>query len=128
MATRVNRQFVLASRPVGQPSEDNFRIVEAPIPTPGPNQVLVGAHYLSVDPYLRIRMSEDRSYAAPQPLGQVITGGLVGQVLGSNVASLSVGDFVEGELGWQEFAVADVASVRKVDPALAPISTALGIL
>ena len=87
MATSVNRQFVLASRPTGQPSTDNFRLVEAPIPTPGPNQVLVRAHYLSVDPYLRIRMSEDRSYADPQPLGQVMTGGMVGQVIASNLAS-----------------------------------------
>src|SRR5437762_3364983 len=62
MATSVNREFVLASRPTGQPSKDNFRLVEAPVPTPGTNQVLVRAHYLSVDPYLRIRMSEDRSY------------------------------------------------------------------
>ena len=128
MARSVNRQFVLASRPVGQPSEDNFRIVEAPIPTPGPNQLLVRAQYLSVDPYLRIRMSEDRSYADPQPLGQVMTGGLVGKVISSNVSAVSVGDFVEGELGWQEYALADAASVRKVNPALAPISTALGVL
>jgi NADPH-dependent curcumin reductase CurA len=103
-------------------------MMEAPIPSPGPNQLLVRAHYLSVDPYLRIRMSEDRSYADPQPLGQVMTGGLVGHVIASNVSSVSVGDFVEGELGWQEYALADAGSVRKVDPALAPISTALGIL
>ena len=128
MATSVNRQFVLASRPTGQPSTDNFRLVEAPIPTPGPNQVLVRTHYLSVDPYLRIRMSEDRSYADPQPLGQVMTGGMVGQVIASNLEALSKGDFVEGELGWQEYALTDAASVRKIDPKLAPISTALGVL
>src|SRR4029079_10011876 len=97
LTTSVNREFVCASRPAGQPSTDNFRLVEAPIPTLRPNQVLVRAHYLSVDPYLRIRMSEDRSYADPQPLGQVMTGGMVGQVIASNLASFPVADFVEGE-------------------------------
>jgi NADPH-dependent curcumin reductase CurA len=128
MAQGINRRFVLASRPVDQPTEANFRMVEAPIPKPAPNQVLVRAHYVSVDPYMRIRMSEDPSYADPQRLGEVMVGGVVGQVIASNVPSISAGEFVEGELGWQEYAATDAASLRKVDPALAPISTALGVL
>jgi NADPH:quinone reductase len=128
MTTGVNRRFVLASRPVGEPTEANFRMVESPIPVPGPNQALVRAQYLSVDPYMRIRMSESRSYTGSQPLEEVMGGGVVGQVVASNAAALSIGDFVEGDLGWQECAVADGAALRKLDPALAPVSTALGVL
>ena len=128
MATGVNRRFVLASRPVGPATESNFRMVEAPIPVPGPHQALVRAHYLSVDPYMRIRMGENRSYTDSQPLGEVMGGGVVGQIVVSNVANLSTGDFVEGDLGWQEYAVADALSLRKLDPALAPLRTALGVL
>jgi len=128
MTAGANRRFVLASRPAGPPEEGNFRMAEAPIPSPGPNQALVRAHYLSVDPYMRIRMSESRSYTDSQPLGEVMGGGVVGQVVSSNVAYLSPGDFVEGDLGWQEYAIADGASLRKIDPALAPVTTALGIL
>ena len=128
MTAGVNRRFVLASRPIGQPTEDNFRMVEAPIPTPGPNQALVRALFLSVDPYMRIRMSESRSYTDSQPLGEVMGGGVVGQVVASNLANLSVGDFVEGDLGWQEYALADATVLRKIDPGLGPVSTALGVL
>jgi NADPH-dependent curcumin reductase CurA len=124
----VNRRFLLVSRPTGQADESHFRLVEEPVPTPGPRQILVRTLYLSVDPYMRIRIGEGRSYADPLRLGDVIVGGVVGQVAQSNVDTFLPGEIVEGELGWQEYAVAEASMLRKIDPSLAPISTALGVL
>ncbi|MAI47155.1 MAG: NADP-dependent oxidoreductase [Hyphomicrobiaceae bacterium TMED74] len=122
------RRIVLKSRPPGEPSESDFALKEVPIPEIGPGQVLVRVLYLSLDPYMRGRMRDVASYAPPVGLGEVMTGGTVGQVVASNHPGLQVGDIVEDRLGWQEYGVGGGASMRKIDPSLAPISTANGIL
>jgi len=123
-----NKQITLAVRPVGFPKESDFRLVEAPVPTPGPGQFLVQSLYLSVDPYMRGRMTAAKSYAPPVELGGVMVGGVVGQVVESHHPRFAAGEIVEGYFGWQQYALSDGAGVRKVDPSLAPISTALGVL
>lgn len=128
--TITNRRLVLASRPTGAPSEDNFRMEPLPVPELGNGQVLVRHHYLSLDPYMRGRMSDQKSYAAPQPLGEVMIGGTVGEVVASKSASFVVGDQVVGMGGWQEYAVVPVEggapSLRKVDTSRVPLSAYLG--
>jgi NADPH-dependent curcumin reductase len=128
MADSVNRRIILASRPQGRPGLDNFRLEEAPVPDPGPGQVLCRTIYLSLDPYMRGRMSDAPSYTNPVQVGEVMVGGSVGQVLDSNLAGFAPGDFVVGYGGWQDYAVFGEGEARKVDPAIAPISTALGVL
>ncbi len=123
-----HRRIVLARRPAGEPVETDFRMEEVPVPEPGPGQVLVRVLFLSLDPYMRGRMRDVASYAPPVGIGKVMTGGTVGQVVASQSPSFSVGDIVEGRLGWQEFATSAAASLRKIDRELAPISTANGIL
>jgi NADPH:quinone reductase len=123
-----NRQITLAGRPAGFPSESDFKLVASEIPKPGEGECLVQGLYLSVDPYMRGRMRDQASYAAPLQLGDVMFGGVVGRVVESRSTALKPGDIVEGLLGWQEYAVAPGTQLRKVDPALAPISTALGVL
>lgn len=125
---RVNRQFKLAARPVGLPKESDFSLVEAPLPEPRAGQVLMKTVYLSVDPYMRGRITGIRTYADPTNIGDVMEGGTVGQVVKSNSPLLAEGDFALGQWGWQEFALADGKAVRKLDPNLAPVSTALGVL
>ncbi len=124
----MNRQITLAARPVGYPKESDFALVENPIPTPGAGEMLVRIIYLSLDPYMRGRMNEGKSYAPPLQIGDVMVGGTVGKVLQSNVPGFTKGDIVEGMLGWQEYAVSDGKGLRKIDPQVAPISTALGVL
>lgn len=124
----VNRQIVLAARPSGMPKEEDFRLVETPIPEPGPGQILVRALYLSLDPYMRGRMAEGPSYAPSVAIGEVMVGGAVGRVVASQNPAFAVGDVVEERLGWQEYAVSSGQGARKIDPAVAPISTALGVL
>ena len=123
-----NRQILLAARPVGFPKESDFNLVESEIPTPGDGQILVRSIYLSVDPYMRGRMNDVKSYAAPVPIGGVMGGGVVGKVIKSNNPGFKEGEIVEGMFGWQDYAVSDGQGVRKIDPAVAPISTALGVL
>jgi NADPH-dependent curcumin reductase CurA len=125
----INRQWQLASRPTGEPSATNFRLVEVPVPELAEGQVLVRHHYLSLDPYMRGRMSEAKSYAAPQPLDAVMIGGTVGEVVASNNTHFAVGDPVVGMGGWQEYAVVDGAqrgALQKVDTAQIPLSAYLG--
>jgi len=124
----IARRFLLASRPVGEPKASDFRLEEFPVPAPGPGQILVRTLYLSLDPYMRGRMSDAPSYAAPVPLGGVMEGGTVGEVIASNNPAFAVGDIVLGRTGWQTHALSDGANLRKVDPSLAPVSTALGVL
>lgn len=126
--TTMNRQFLLAARPVGLPKDSDFNLVETPVPMPGENQFLVRAHYLSVDPYMRGRMNDVKSYAKPVQIGEVMTGGVVGEVVASNHPDYKIGDFAVGQFGWQEYAISDGGGVRKVNPNLAPISTSLGVL
>ena len=127
MIPQTCRRVVLARRPPGEPAETDFRIEEIPVPEPGPGQVLVRVIYLSLDPYMRGRMRDVASYAAPVGIGEVMAGGTVGEVVKSNHPQLKVGDIVEDRLGWQEYAVGG-ATLRKIDPSLAPISTANGVL
>jgi NADPH:quinone reductase len=127
MAT-VNRQITLASRPVGIPKVSDFHLVYSPLPSPAANEVLVRSVYLSLDPYMRGRMSDVESYARPVAIGEVMTGAAVAFVVASQDPSFQVGDAVLGMLGWQEYAVAQGRDLRKLDPSLAPISTALGVL
>ncbi len=124
----VNRQWLLASRPVGFPKAGDFRLAETPVPKPGPNQMLVRTLWLSVDPYQRGRMSDRKSYAAPVPIGGVIEGGTVARVEASNVPKFKAGAIVESRFGWQDYALSDGKGVRIVDPSLAPIQTALFVL
>jgi len=124
-----NKQIVLAARPVGFPKPSDFKLVESPVPAPGPNQFVVRSLYLSVDPYMRSRINPGgKSYARSVEVGEVMVGGVVGEVEESNHAGFAAGEFVVGMFGWQEYAVSDGAGVRNVDPNLAPISTALGVL
>jgi len=128
MPASKNHVIVLASRPVGEPKPDNFRLVERDIEHPGPGEILLKTLWLSLDPYMRGRMSDAKSYAEPVEVGQVMSGGTVSKVIASNNKAFSVGDIVAGSTGWQEYARSNGSGLRKVDPTLAPISTALGIL
>jgi NADPH-dependent curcumin reductase CurA len=124
----MNRRVLLRRRPVGTPRPDDFEVSESPIPTPHPGEILCRTLYLSIDPYMRGRMNEGRSYATSVELGQVMVGGTVSQVVESRHPGFASGDFVVGYDGWQAYAVSTGARVRKLDPAQAPISTALGVL
>jgi hypothetical protein len=123
-----NRQILLAARPVGYPKPEDFRLVETPIPEPADGEFLVRGVYLSLDPYMRGRMSAQKSYVRPVEIGAVMEGGVVGQVVRSRHPGFAEGEIVEGRFGWQEYALSSGRGARKVDPTLAPISTALGVL
>jgi NADPH-dependent curcumin reductase CurA len=128
MAT-INRQIHLVSRPSGEARLDNFKLVEAPLPALADGQVLVRHHYVSLDPYMRGRMSEAKSYAQPQPLNRVMQGGTVGEVVESKHANYRAGDLVAGFGGWQEYSVVDAGApgaLRKVDASRIPLSAYLG--
>ena len=127
MSSPTNRQILLKSRPVGEPKESDFALVETPIPAPGAGEVLNRTIYLSLDPYMRGRMSDRVSYAAPVDLGSVMVGGTVSQVMQSNHPQFSAGDFVLGYDGWQAYGVSKGETLRQLDPKQAPISYALGI-
>jgi NADPH-dependent curcumin reductase CurA len=122
------RRFLLAARPDGLPKESDFKLTEAPLPALRPGHVLVKTVYLSVDPYMRGRITGVRTYADPVLVGDVMVGGTVGQVIESGDSSWQPGDFVVGAWGWQDHAVAPTVQVRKLNPQLAPVSTALGVL
>lgn len=123
-----NRRILLARRPVGKTGPDSFRRDSVPIAEPAEGQVLLKILYLSLDPYMRGRMNAGRSYAKPVEIGDVMEGGTVGRVVRSQHPDFVEGDVVLSHSGWQSFAVADGSTLRKLDPAAAPISTALGIL
>lgn len=124
----VNREWHLVTRPVGWPKPEDFALVEAEVPTPRDGQVLVRNLYVSVDPYMRGRMSAAKSYAAPYELGKVMQGGAVGEVVASNAEGFAVGDHVLHFFGWREYAALDAGNAVKVDPDAAPLSTYLGVL
>ena len=128
MTPSKNRRIVLAARPEGEPKDSDFRLEEVEIPSPGDGQVLLRNLYLSLDPYMRGRMSAGPSYAAPVEVNGVMQGGTVSEVVESKSPLLSPGDTVLGYGGWQEWAVESADTVRKLDPAAAPVSTALGVL
>ncbi|KUJ36362.1 NADP-dependent oxidoreductase [Streptomyces sp. MI02-2A] len=124
----VSREWHLLSRPVGWPDAEDFALVEAELPQPGEGQVLVRNTYVSVDPYMRGRMSAAKSYAAPYELNRPMQGGAVGEVVVSRAEGIEAGDHVLHFLGWREYAVVDAAQVVKVDADAAPLSTYLGVL
>src|SRR5262249_36641499 len=115
-------------KPSGLPKESDFVLVEAPMPSPTDGQVLAKSVYLSVDPYMRGRITGVRTYADPTLVGDVMQGGTVGVVMQSKAPGFAPGDYVTGFWGWQEYAVADAKTLTKLDPTLAPVSTALGVL
>lgn len=123
-----NKQILLNSRPAGLPTTENFRIEDAEIPQPKDGEVLVRTLYLSVDPYMRGRMSDRKSYVPPFPLNEVIVGGGVAEVAESRSPAFQKGDVVTGMLGWKLYSAAKAEELRKIDPRLAPITTALGVL
>jgi NADPH-dependent curcumin reductase CurA len=125
----INKQWHLVSRPTGEPSAANFKLVEAPVPEVQDGQVLVRQHFMSLDPYMRGRMNDGKSYAQPQPLNAVMQGGSVGEVLASKNPAFQVGDKVVGPGGWQQYALVDAPQValwRKVDASRVPLSAYLG--
>jgi NADPH-dependent curcumin reductase CurA len=129
MTHRTNTRIVLKSRPVGMPEENNFDIQLVPVTHPAADEMLLKTLWLSLDPYMRGRMSDRASYAKPLQPGDVITAGVVSQVVESNIADYPVGTIVSGMYGWQSYAIAKADDYRlfKVDPELAPISTAVGV-
>jgi len=125
----VNTQVLLASRPAGEATVDNFRLVQTPVPALADGQVLVRHHYLSLDPYMRGRMNAGKSYAQPQPLGEVMQGGTVGEVVESKNPRYQPGDPVVGFGGWQLYSVVNAeqaGALRKVDTTHVPLSHYLG--
>src|SRR5882672_10124768 len=115
--SKTYRRVVLVRRPPGEPAESDFRVEEVSMPEPRHGEVLVKVAYLSLDPYQRGRMRDAASYAANVGLGEVMTGGTVGEVVASHNPNFKVGDIVEDRLGWQEYAIGGGPSLRKVDPA-----------
>ncbi|MBL8319779.1 MAG: NADP-dependent oxidoreductase [Burkholderiaceae bacterium] len=127
--TRPNLQWLLASRPGGEPTPANFRLVTSSVPALKDGEVLVRHHYLSLDPYMRGRMNDGKNYAAPQPLDAVMIGGTVGEVIESQHDAFRVGDTVVGAGGWQQYSIVNVSQpglLRKVDASRVPLSAYLG--
>ena len=124
----VNKQIVLDSRPTEKVSAANFRSTESPIPSAREGQIVVRHHYLSLDPYMRGRLSEAKSYAKPQEVGAVMGGGSVGEVVESRHEKFKAGDFVVGMGGWQDFALSDGTGWTKVDGKSIPLSAYLGVV
>src|SRR5579864_4156237 len=125
---QTNKQITLAARPKGWPKETDFKLVEAPVPEPEAGQILVRMLYISVDPYMRGRMNDVKSYSPAAEIGEVMGAGAVGEVVDSKNVRFQVGDAVEGFFGWQQFAISDGQGVRKLDPSVAPVATALSVL
>lgn len=126
--TEMNRRIVVTRRPVGMPTPDDFTFEDVPVPEPADGEVVLKHLYLSLDPYQRGRLSDARSYAAPVPIGGVVECRTVGRVLASCDARFAPGDVVLGGFGWQTHSVMPGKQLLKLDPAEAPISTALGVL
>ena len=126
--SEVGKEIRLVARPQGFPSEELFEVAEARVPEPGDGQVLIRNAYFSVDPYMRPRMNDVRSYVAPFTLGEAMTGGAVGRVAVSRNPRYAEGDWVLHQLGWREWALSDGSALRRLDASVAPVSTALGVL
>jgi NADPH-dependent curcumin reductase len=122
------KRVVLVSRPVGEPKASDFRLEDYTAPAPGQGQVLLRTIWLSLDPYMRGRMSDGPSYAAPVPIGGVMEGGTVSEVIASDNPGFAKGDIVLSRAGWQTHAVSDGKGLTKIDPKLGPVSTAVGVL
>src|SRR5882757_4480153 len=124
----VNRRIVLARRPKGAPSAEDFRLESEPVPVPGPNQVLLRTRYLSLDPYMRGRMNEGRSYVAPVALGAPMTGQTVSVIEDSHNSAFKVGELVLANVGWQDYGLSDGRDLVRIDAAMPRPSYALGVL
>ncbi|MEB2318653.1 MAG: NADP-dependent oxidoreductase [Pseudomonadota bacterium] len=124
--SEMNKQWLLASRPQGVPTEANFRLVETPVPEPVEGQVLVRHHFMSLDPYMRGRMDDAKSYAASQALDAVMQGGTVGEVVDSRHPGFKAGQMVVGAGGWQQYSLSDGRDLRVVDTGKVPASAWLG--
>jgi NADPH-dependent curcumin reductase CurA len=122
------KRVVLVSRPHGEPKPSDFRLEDQPVPVPGEGQILLRTIWLSLDPYMRGRMSDGPSYATPVPIGGVMEGGTVAEVIASNNPGFAKGDIVLSRAGWQTHALSDGKGLSKIDPKLGPISTAVGVL
>jgi NADPH-dependent curcumin reductase len=122
------KRIVLASRPAGEPKASDFRIEDCAVPVPGDGQVLLRTIWLSLDPYMRGRMSDGPSYAAPVPIGGVMEAGTVNEVIASSNPNFAEGDIVLARAGWQTHALSDGKGLTRIDPKLAPVSTAIGVL
>ncbi|MEA2441939.1 MAG: hypothetical protein QOH76_3363 [Thermoleophilaceae bacterium] len=124
------REIQLAARPEGEPTDNDFRVVEVEVPEPGPGEVLICNHWMSVDPYMRNRMNDVKSYIPPFELDAPLDGGAVGEVVAvhPDVDSLAEGDFVLHGLGWREHALSPAGAVRKIDTSIAPAQAYLGVL
>ncbi|MBN2610379.1 MAG: NADP-dependent oxidoreductase [Bacteroidales bacterium] len=125
---RKNKAFVLASRPFGVATTDNFRLVETVMPVIEEKKVLIKSKYISVDPYMRGRMNEGRSYVAPYKLNEPITGDIIGEVVESALPAFKKGDMVHGELNWQLYNLADASEITLLDTTITPLSAYLGVL
>lgn len=128
MTPKTYKEIHLAKRPDGIPGDEDFAFIEKDIPSPGEGEVLVKTLYLSVDPYMRGRMRNVKSYVAPYKLNEAISGGVLAEVIESNAEGLQRGDIVNGTMEWAEYNIAKAERVQKVDPTIAPITTRLGIL
>ena len=127
-ASSQGKRIVLAARPKGEPKPSDFRLEDCPVPTPGAGEVLLRTIWLSLDPYMRGRMSDGPSYATPVPVDGVMEGGTVSEVIASNNPGLAKGDVVLSRAGWQTHAIADGKTLVKIDSKIAPVSTAVGVL
>ncbi|KUY99179.1 MULTISPECIES: NADP-dependent oxidoreductase [unclassified Burkholderia] len=123
----INRQILLVSRPQGAASADNFRLVETPLVPLADGELRVRNHFLSLDPYMRGRMNDAKSYAVPQPLNEVMIGGTAGEVIESRHPDFAVGEHVVGQFGWQEYGTSNGNGLRKVDTSRVPLSAWLGV-
>ncbi|MET3554788.1 NADP-dependent oxidoreductase [Burkholderia sp. 567] len=123
----VNRQILLVSRPQGAASADNFRLVETPLAPLAAGELRVRNHFLSLDPYMRGRMNDAKSYAAPQPLNEVMIGATAGEVIDSRHPDFAVGEHVVGQFGWQEYGTSNGGGLRKIDTSRVPLSAWLGV-
>ncbi|MGA7642893.1 MAG: NADP-dependent oxidoreductase, partial [Syntrophobacteraceae bacterium] len=128
MAQITSREIRLRKRPVGMVSEDDFDLVETQIPEPGVGEVLIRNIYMSVDPYMRGRMNEGKSYAPAFELSKPLEGGCVGQVVNSRNDKFQRGDYALGMKGWREYYISDGSDLTKIDPAVAPVQAYLGAL
>lgn len=128
MTTITQKEIHLVNRPQGMPTKADFEFVEKEISSPGENEVLLRTLYLSVDPYMRGRMNDVKSYIAPFELNKPITGGVLAEVVDSRSDTFKQGDIVTGNLRWAEYQLVNEKLLRKVDPSVAPITTSLGVL
>ncbi|RKR87159.1 hypothetical protein BDK92_1432 [Micromonospora pisi] len=126
--SRTGHEVHLASRPHGWPTLENFHLVKVPVPDPGPGQLLVRNVLMSVDPYMRGRMNDAKSYTPPYALGEALDGGAIGEVVASETDAFRPGDLVQHGKGWREYAVLDERGTHRIDPTVAPVSAYLGPL